>query len=247
MIQIDLWRGCHSLVKFRFIIICPQTLRHSSKTSQKRNPKMFRICVCISISSNLSIYLYIKTRMCVLNIKIFMFLFRCIHISIYFYLDITSGISKSWRTKYWLPSVLQTQPECLGNSPGKGKSLMYWCDCSLFLSQHQQRLPWLLLVLPGQPAGLALVEAAGQEQDRDWDGVGGELICTLPVRSPLNAQVSPAATQPSQGRQGWGEEGRLGSPIKFYTSLHCFSGCFQNQKIQEIYSQMFPCLFVDSV
>lgn len=31
--------------------------------------------------------------------------------------------------------------------------------------------------------------------------------------------------------------------------LNCyhFSGCIQNQKIQEIYSQMFPCLFVDSV
>lgn len=169
-------------------------------------------------------------------------MYSYIHIFLSGYND---GISKSWRTKYWLPSVLQTLPECLGHALGKEKTLMYWCGCSLILSRGQQRLPRLLLVLPASGAGTGGSSRTGAGQGRGWGR--RELIHALPVRSPVMAQVSPAATQPSHGRRGWGEEGRLGSPIKFYTSLHCFSGCFQNQKIQEIYSQMFPCLFVDSV
>lgn len=39
----------------------------------------------------------------------------------------------------------------------------------------QQRLPWLLPVLPGQPAGLALVAAAGQEQGLGW-GQGDQYL-----------------------------------------------------------------------
>lgn len=193
----------------------------------------------VSLYPVISLYICIlKEYVCTKHITMLMFLFRSIHISIYFYLDITGGISKSWRTKHWLPSVLQTQPECLGNA------LMYWvaaasshpstsrgclgsCRCS---QGSQQGWHWW------------------KQQDRSRTGTGvGRNWCALTVRSPVMAQVSPAATQPSQGGQGWGEKGRLGSPIKFYTSLHCFSGCFQNQKIQEIYSQMFPCLFVDSV
>lgn len=100
----------------------------------------------------------------------------------------------------------------------------------------------------GAPRAASGAGTGGSSRTGAGTGMGsGGPIPALPVRSPVTAQVSPAATQPSQERQGWGEEGRLGSPIKFYTSLHCFSGCFQKQKIQEIYSQMFPCLFVDSV
>lgn len=107
-----------------------------------------------------------------------------------------------------------------------------------------RRVPRPPPVLPGEPAGLAPVGTAGP-------GLGwgpGRLRHVPCRRGPQRSRRYPLL-QLNLPREGGarGEEERLGSPIKFYTSLHCFSGCFQNQKTQEIYSQMFPCLFVDSV
>lgn len=172
-----------------------------------------------------------------------MFPFRRIRISIYFYMDTTSGMSKSQKPN--IDSLVRCRPTLSVWGIHQGKGNHSCTDVAAASSPPTASRGCLGSCWCSQ--GLALLEAAGQEQDRDWDGVGEATICAMPVRPPVMAQVSPAATQPSQGRRGWGEEGRLGSPIKFYTSLHCFSGCFQNQKIQEIYSQMFPCLFVDSV
>jgi hypothetical protein len=76
----------------------------------------------------------------------------------------------------------------------------------------------------GQPTCRALWLLSSTPQKSHLLGPSGSLAVGLPV-SPRELYSKPHSSQ----------------------SLHHFPGSVRNQKTQEIYSQMFPCLFVDSV
>lgn len=164
------------------------------------------------------------------------------YIYTYIYVYITSDTSKRQRIKYW-PHPVQCGPSLSvgGEAAGKGKPLVPWCGRSLIPS-HQ-----------GGCLGRHCSRAGTGGSSRmgagpDWDGDQGGCDKFPASRVPSDAPGIPCCSSAFPGKEGLGERRRGLVPlIKFYTSLYCFSGCFQTQKIQEIYSQMFPCLFVDSV
>lgn len=188
------------------------------KASQQTLPEekaqnVWDLCLYLCTQESLYISLHKSTYVCTIHILMFLFLFRCIHTYIHIYVDITSDTPKRQRIKYWSP--LCNADRALvsrGEAPGKGKPLVPWCGRSLVPSHHHWRVLWPPLALLGEPAGLALVGAAGWEQDRTGMGTREAVTRSVPAGSPAMLQVSPAAAQPSQGRRGWGRGGEACFP-----------------------------------
>lgn len=117
------------------------------------------------------------------------------------------------------------------------------CSYSPFLWDIQQKLQY-------QPSSKGHRESAGS-QNTAAPRAAAVAACSPPHESlqptiPSGIRL-PVPPSPFCDQLAHSLQKGLCLWIKLLTSCYHFSGCIQNQKIQEIYSQMFPCLFVDSV
>lgn len=249
--QIRISRACLRIATW--LQVC-NYINSEPKASQQTLPEekaqnVWDLCLYLCTQESLYISLHKSTYVCTIHVLIFLFLFRCIHTYIHIYVDITSDTPKRQRIKYWSPPV-----QC-GLSLGvKGVSTREReAPCALVWPQPRPIPPLLegALATTGAPRGASRAGTGGSSgmgAGPDWDGDQGGCDTFIASRVPSDAAGIPCCSSAFPGKEGLGERRRgLLPPIKFYTSLYCFSGCFQTHKIQEIYSQMFPCLFVDSV